>query len=102
MQYSLDFRQKVIQYIEEGGKITKACEVFGIGRATIYRWLARPQLEGTKVKRRDRKLDWSALEKDVSENPNTKLVDRAKKFGVRPSAICYAFKEMNITRKKNN
>jgi len=37
MQYSLDFRQKVIQYIEEGGKIKKASEIFGIGRATIYR-----------------------------------------------------------------
>ncbi|WP_413039260.1 IS630 transposase-related protein, partial [Roseofilum sp. Belize Diploria] len=29
MQYSLDFRQKVIQYIEEGGKIKKASEIFG-------------------------------------------------------------------------
>ena len=100
MQYSLDFRQQVIEYIESGGKIKKASEVFGIGRATIYRWLARENLEGTKVKRRDRKLDWSALEKDVSENPNTKLVDRAKKFGVHPSSLCYAFGELKITRKK--
>lgn len=54
----------------------------------------------TQVKRRKRKLDWQALEKDVKENPDTRLIDRAKKFGVRPSAISYALKEMKITRKK--
>ncbi len=100
MQYSLDFRQKVIQYIEEGGKIKKASEIFGIGRATIYRWLARPNLEGTKVKRRNRKLNGSEVEKDVAENPETLLVERAKKFGVYPSSMCEALRKMKITRKK--
>ncbi|NEQ04683.1 MAG: hypothetical protein F6K37_01345 [Moorea sp. SIO4E2] len=33
MPYSLDFRKKVINYIEKGGKITEAAKVFGIGRA---------------------------------------------------------------------
>jgi transposase len=59
-------------------------------------------LQATKVKRRKRKLDWQALEKDVKENPDARLIDRAKKFGTRPSAICYALKEMKITRKKKN
>jgi putative transposase len=36
----------------------------------------------------------------VKENPDARLIDRAKKFGVRPSAISYALKEMKITRKK--
>ncbi|MFM2026322.1 MAG: hypothetical protein RLZZ339_1037, partial [Cyanobacteriota bacterium] len=39
---------------------------------------------------RQRKLDWKALSKDVQENPEARLRDRAEKFGVRPSAICYA------------
>jgi len=51
-------------------------------------------------KRRQRKLDWQDLEKDVKENPEARLIDRAQKFGVRPSAISYALKEMKITRKK--
>ena len=51
---------------------------------------------------RKRKLDWQALEKDVKENPDTRLMDRAKKFGVRPSAISYALKKMKITLKKKN
>ena len=50
--------------------------------------------------RRQRKLDGKALEKDLQENPDTKLRDRAQKFAVDPSAIFYAMKRMKITRKK--
>ena len=102
MPYSLDLRKKVIKYIEDGGKIREAAKVFNIGRATIYRWLERENLEATKVERRQRKLDWKALEQDVKENPDAKLSQRAKKFGVNPSAIFYALKKMKITRKKKN
>ena len=38
MPYSLDFRQKVINFVENGGTITEAAHTFGIGRASIYRW----------------------------------------------------------------
>ena len=72
MPYSLDFRQKVINFVENGGTITKAAHTFtkaahtfGIGIASIYRWLSRPKLSATKVKSRQRKLDWKELEKDV-------------------------------------
>jgi transposase len=57
-------------------------------------------LKPTQVKRRRRKLDWPALEKDVEENHKARLIDRARKFGVRPSAIHYALKELKIRRKK--
>ena len=100
MPYSLDFRQKVINFVENGGTITKAAHTFGIGRASIYRWLSRPTLEATKVKSRQRKLDWKELEKDVKQNPESKLADRAKNFGVNSTAIFYALKRMKITRKK--
>ena len=42
---------------ENGGTITKVAHTFGIGRASIYRWLSRPKLSATKVKSRQRKLD---------------------------------------------
>ena len=47
---------------------------FGIGRASIYRWLSRPKLSATKVKIRQRKLDWKELEKDVKQNPGSRVV----------------------------
>ena len=96
--YSLDLRQKVINFVENGGTITEAAHII----ASIYRWLSRPKLEATKVKRRRRKLDWKELEKDVKQNLESKLADRAKKFGVNTTAIFYALKRMKITRKKNN
>ena len=68
MPYSLDFRQKVIIFVYNGGTITEAAHIFGRGRASIYRWLSRPKLSATKVKLRQRKLDWKELKKDVKQN----------------------------------
>ena len=68
MPYSLDSRQKVINFVENGGTITKAAHTFGIEISSIYRWLSRPKLSATKVKSRQRKLDWKELEKDVKQN----------------------------------
>jgi len=100
MAYDLDLRQKVIDYIENGGRVTKAAQVFGIGRASIYRWLSRKELEATKVKYRQRSLDRKELLKDIQENPETRLKQRAEKFGVSTTAIFKAIKKMKITRKK--
>ena len=102
MTYSLDLRQKVINYIESGGKIAKAAKVFGIGRASIYRWLERKNLEATKVKYRYRKLDSKELEKYIKANPEVKLKLIAEKFEVSTTAIWTALKKMKITRKKKN
>ena len=96
MPYSLDLRQKVINFVENGGTITEAAHTLGRGRASIYRWLSRPKLSATKVKRRRIKLDWKELEKDVKQNPQSKLSERAKKFGVNQPAIFYALKKMNF------
>ena len=61
MPYSLDFRQQVINFIKNGGTITKAAHTFGIKIASIYRWLSRPKLEVTKVKICGIKSDWKEL-----------------------------------------
>ncbi len=100
MPYSLDLRKAIVDYVEQGGSITKAAKLYKVSRATIYRWLGREDLEPTQVEHRHRKLDWEALEKDVAAHPDERLKDRAKKFGVRPSAISYALKKIKINRKK--
>lgn len=100
MTYSVDLRQKVVAYIENGGKITAASKIFNVGKTSIYRWLNSPSLEPQKITTRSRKIDKSALRKDVEENPDITLKARAEKFNVAPSSICRALKKMNITRKK--
>ncbi|WP_038530303.1 IS630 transposase-related protein [Synechocystis sp. PCC 6714] len=102
MAYDLDLRLRVISFLEEGNGVTKASKIFRVGRETIYRWLSRENLEPTKVKNRRRKIDIKELEKDVMENPDMPMKERAKKFGVTASALSYRFKEMGITRKKNS
>ncbi|MBD2653069.1 MULTISPECIES: IS630 transposase-related protein [Synechocystis] len=101
MSYSLDLRLKVIQFIEEGGGVTKAAKTFKVSKATIYRWLGREDLAPTKVENRRRKIDVKELEEDVEKNPHTPLIERAQKFGVTPATLCYRFKKMKITRRKN-
>jgi len=102
MSYSLDLRERVVEYVETKGNVSKASRLFKVSRSAIYRWLAREDLRPTQVKRRKRKLDWDALKQDVEQNPESQLSQRAQKFGVRPSAIHYALKQMNITRKKSS
>ena len=70
MPYSLDFRQKVMNFVGNSGTITKSAHTFGIGIASIYRQLSRPKLSATKVKSRQIKLDWKELEKNVKQNPD--------------------------------
>jgi putative transposase len=102
MAYDLDLRLKVIEFIESGGGITKASKIFKVGRATIYRWLGREELAATKVENRQGKINIKELEEDVKNNPDMPLKERAKKFGVTPASLCYQFKKMKITRKKNS
>ncbi|MCL2938128.1 MAG: IS630 transposase-related protein, partial [Trichodesmium sp. MAG_R02] len=49
MPYILDLIQRVIDLLKDGGMITEAAHIFGIGRALIYGWLSRSKLEATKV-----------------------------------------------------
>ena len=76
LNYALQFRpkKKVINFVENDGTITEAAHTFGIGRASIYRWLSRPTLSATKAKSRQRKLDWEELKKDVKQNPESRVV----------------------------
>ncbi len=48
------------------------------------------------------KIDWQALEIHVQQYPEATLKDRATQFAVNPSAIWYALKELQITRKKQS
>ena len=61
MPYSLDFTKKVINFVKNGGTITKVAHTFGRAIASIYRCLSRPKLSVTKVKIGQIKLDWKEL-----------------------------------------
>jgi transposase len=44
MRKAIELRKRVVDYVENGGGITKAAALFKVGRATIYRWVVREDL----------------------------------------------------------
>lgn len=102
MAYSLDLRQRVVNRVRSGHSVPETAELYQVSPATIYRWLQRSDLAPTVVKQRRRKIDPAALKAHVRDHPEARLKDRARDFGVHPSAIGFALKRLKITVKKNS
>jgi len=51
MSYSINLIKRVVDYVENGGRIAQAARLFQVGRATIYRWLGRKDRIGDKGKK---------------------------------------------------
>ena len=100
MAYSIDLRERVVNFMKNGGSKAQAARKYEVSRWCVYDWCKRSDLAPVKVKRRARKLDWEALIKHVQEYPDTLLRERAAFFGVNINAIRYALKQMEQTRKK--
>lgn len=101
MTYSLDFRKKVLS-IKESEKLTfeATASRFGIAKNTVYLWSLDINPKQGKL-RPDIKLNKAKLLQDIKDNPDLYQYERAKKFGVSQSCICYSLKKINITYKKN-
>jgi len=104
--YSLDLRERVIVYVQEGGEKTQACQIFKIGRDTLYRWLRQHQTKGTltpkvRGKYTPRKLDDDAVTTYIAAHPDATLAELGTAFGVSAVAMWKACQRLQITRKKN-
>ncbi len=80
MSYSVDLRERVVNYVRNGGSLAAAAKLFQVGRATIYRWLGAPDLQPKPAKERKRKLDKAALAAHVRDFPDALLRERAAHF----------------------
>jgi len=102
--YSVDLRKRVLAYIEETQDKEKAGQLFKVGIATIYRWIARKTQTGTVEpsprKSYRKKIDDQKLIAYVEQNSDHFLSEIADHFGMTPQAIFYALKRLKITRKK--
>jgi putative transposase len=104
MSYSLDLRERVITFIEQGGSKVDAAVLFGVARPTIYKWLRKKadtgSLKDAPLKRKWKKINPVELEAYVKENPDLTLADYAKHFGASSPSVCAALKKLKITHKK--
>lgn len=102
--YSVDLRKRVLEYIDETKDKVKASQLFKVGIATIYRWIARKIQTGSVTpsskKAYKKKIDDQKLVAYVTKNPDHFLSEIANHFGTTLQAIFYALKRLKITRKK--
>lgn len=103
--YSLDLRERVLQYLEKNKNREAASRLFQVGVATIYRWLSRKKEKGTVEPLRRpyayKVIDDQKLIDYIEKNPDHFLVEIGQHFNLTPQAIFYALKRLKITRKKS-
>ncbi|WP_063656987.1 IS630 transposase-related protein [Candidatus Arsenophonus triatominarum] len=96
MSYTIDFRRKVISVRKaEGLTIRETAKQFRIGKASLVRWLKRPEPKNSTP--RKRKLDKNALAKDVEQYPDAYQKERAERFGVCKKTIWQSLKKLGLT-----
>lgn len=101
MTYSLDFRKKVITIrTQEGLSIEAVAIRFGVGKASVMRWLV--DLEPQKNRNKPAtKIDMEALKRDVDLYPDSYQYERAKRFKVSKTGIRSALIRLKLSYKKN-
>jgi putative transposase len=104
MSYSVETRERVIQFIKEGGTKTEAARLFKLSRQTIHNWTqkleSRGTLEDPPPRRPWKKIDPHKLKAIIKEKPDSTQNELAQHFNVHPTAITYALSRLKITRKK--
>ena len=100
MAYGIDYRRRIITFVNEGGSKLEAARLFKVHPDTIYEWLKRgDDLSPRPAKTRRRKIDKEALRRHVREYPDALLRERAVVFKVTPEAVFYALQAMKIVKK---
>jgi transposase len=105
MSYSIDLRQKVVEFLSKGNSQRKATEVFGICLDTVSRWYQKYRDTGSlankPLERSFKKIDPDKLSAYVEEHPGAYLSELAEVFSCSDVAILKALRRLGITRKKN-
>jgi len=101
MSYSIDLRERVVDYVRSGGSQMEAGRLFKVTRRTVYNWLHRENLAPATHGLRRRKIDKQLLAAHIRDYPDALLRERAEVFGVDISCISRALKRLRITKKND-
>ena len=102
--YSIDLRDKVINFIKAGNSQKEASIVFGINKMTINRWHLRYKSEG-HCRPKKRLGAKPTIEKEsfihyVTHHPDARSEDIAREFGISASGARYWLKRAGFSYKK--
>lgn len=102
--YSIDLREKVINYINKGNNQKTASKIFAIHKNTINRWWIRYKTEGVLAPKirlgLKSRVDKDELEKYIKNNPNTTLRVAGIKFGITAWQVGRILKKLGFSYKK--
>lgn len=104
MAYSIDYRKRVLEYLEEGHTQAEAQKVFKVGSTTIKEWKKllseTGSLDKRTVDREARVFNSDKLCAYIEEHPQALLKEIAAHFGGSISGANSALARENITFKK--
>lgn len=101
--YSLDLREKVLNFISTGRSKREAAKIFGIGEDSVYRWIRLEKHGNLKPKKPvflPRKIDLNVLRSHLENNPDHTLKEIAIALGLGVQTIWKWLRFLKITRKK--
>ena len=101
--YSQDFKNRVLNFINQGGSKSEAARRYDVGIATIFRWLNQPKdhVAGKTGPKTGYRLDWNKLKIMVEAQPDVQQKELAHHFGVSTGAVQNALKALGFVRKKD-
>ncbi|MGT2783786.1 IS630 transposase-related protein [Streptococcus merionis] len=106
MTYELDFRKRVIAYVQEGHTKKETSKLFGISPNTLYLWEKQLRelnsLECQPRKRKPFKIPLEKLEQFVHQYPDAFLREIAEHFDCSVPSVWTALKKLDITLKKDD
>ena len=103
--YSLDLRQRIVAYVQNGGKKTETARRFNVGRDTVYRYLNADAANTLAPKTswgHWRKLDPQRLVQHVQTHADDTLAEMGRHFNVCKACVGKALNKMNRKRKKKH
>ena len=103
-QYSLDLRERVIDYIKSGNDQQTTSKIFKVSKSSVSRWWIRYEKEGT-IRPRVRlgskgKIAPEKLEIYVQATEDKTLAEIAKLFGVSICSVYKRLKKLGFSDKK--
>jgi transposase len=106
MAYDEKFREKAVEYKDNGHTFEELKEAFGIVSSTYYRWRENKERTGFYVEpktgpvTRKRKIDPEKLKKVIEEKPDLFLKELAEIFDCSITSVHNRLKKLKITVKK--
>lgn len=104
MTYSIDFRQGVVNNVNQGMKWDDAVRLFQISRSTLSKWINMEKKgklsDPPRKEYKTRKIDKNKLIILVETKPDRALAEYAQHFNCCPQTIASCLKKLEITRKK--